>query len=221
MVDYKERLHMAMMRSGKSTQELADRLNISYQAVRKVLIGTTKSFSAKNNDVAAQFLGVPSRWLATGVGRQDLLAENVRNVRNTVTVPLITWNQLSALGGNLLNLDVTPTVGEWVATYGEELRPAAFALAVIGDPMVSSAPGEDSFPDGTIIIVDPGEPASTGDFVVAMDPNSGMPTFKRLVNDAGRWFLRPLNPAYPTTEITNPKREVLGRVIEYQLRRKL
>lgn len=221
MVNYKARLQLALTRSGRTRQELADRLKVSYQAVRKALTGETGSFSAKNNEAAAAYLGVSSKWLATGVGSPEISHENVSNVRSAVTVPLITWQVLLESGENLQNKDFTPSSCERIATFGEAQRPAAFALGVVGDPMVSTVPGEASFPEGTIIIVDPDEKASAGDFVLAKDPTSHAPTFKRLVHDGGRWFLRPLNPAYPTTELPDRDAAIIGRVIEYQLRRKL
>lgn len=220
MVDYKDRLEWAMNNAGKTRKDLATRLNMSYQGVRKVLIGETNSFTAQNNDVAAAYLGVSSRWLATGRGRFDDAAA-VTNVTKSTTVPLHSWKKLKATGGDLSKLDATDGTTEWVAVEGENPRPAAFALTVTGDAMVGLNQAEPSFPPGTIIVVDPGEPAAHGDYVIATDPNSREPTFKRLMHDAGRWFLRPLNTSYPTTEIKNPKTTVLARVFEFHLRRKL
>jgi SOS-response transcriptional repressor LexA len=56
---------------------------------------------------------------------------------------------------------------------------------------------------------------------VAKDVHTQQATFKQLTTDGGRWFLRPLNPAYPTMEIDDPAMRVIGRVIEFQTRGKL
>ncbi|MCB4365424.1 hypothetical protein KIH07_16900 [Hydrogenophaga taeniospiralis] len=66
--DYRDRLNWAMKEVGTTAQRLADHMGVSYQAVKKVMDGKTKAFSAANNDVAAAFLGITSRWLATGKG---------------------------------------------------------------------------------------------------------------------------------------------------------
>jgi transcriptional regulator with XRE-family HTH domain len=66
--DYSERLTLALRMAGVSRAALARELEISYQAVKKVLDGKSASFSALNNDRAARFLRVSSRWLATGEG---------------------------------------------------------------------------------------------------------------------------------------------------------
>lgn len=66
MVDYGERLSQAMKAAGISTTELAARMGLSYQAVRKVTTGASKAFSAVNNARAASILGVPADQLALG-----------------------------------------------------------------------------------------------------------------------------------------------------------
>jgi phage repressor protein C with HTH and peptisase S24 domain len=52
----------------RGSTELARSLRITYQAVRKVLLGG--QFGAKNNAAAAKRLGVNSDWLATGKGQR-------------------------------------------------------------------------------------------------------------------------------------------------------
>lgn len=71
MVEYKDRLHLALKEAEKSTQDLADHLKVSYQAVKKVLDGKSTAFTAINNAKAAEFLGISSFWLATGKGAKS------------------------------------------------------------------------------------------------------------------------------------------------------
>ena len=63
---YGERLKEAM--GGMSVQTLADKLGVTYQAVKKLLDGNSKGFSVLNHYAAADFLKVDPRWLATGQG---------------------------------------------------------------------------------------------------------------------------------------------------------
>ena len=65
--DYCARFQQAMRESGKTEQQIADHLDVSYQAVRKLMTGGTKMLNAANNVKAARFMGVDSEWLATGV----------------------------------------------------------------------------------------------------------------------------------------------------------
>lgn len=66
MANYWERLSEAMAHAGVSLKTLQDHLGVSYQAIKKVADGKTKSLTAENNAEAARFLGVNSYWLATG-----------------------------------------------------------------------------------------------------------------------------------------------------------
>ena len=110
---------------------------------------------------------------------------------------------------------------QWIDAYETQPGEQAFALRVDGDSMTSPYPGDISFPDGSIIIVDPARACDAGDYVVAKDVSTQKATFKKLVQDGGRWFLKPLNPSYPTIEIDDPAMRVIGRVTESQIRRKL
>lgn len=66
MVEYCDRLREAMGEAKVSVAALAEHMNLSYQAVKKVLDGKTNAFTASNNDAAARFLKVSPSWLATG-----------------------------------------------------------------------------------------------------------------------------------------------------------
>ena len=71
MVEYKDRLDEAMKKEGMAPTALAASLGVSYQAVKKVLDGSTRAFTAANNARAAAALKVNPNWLATGQGDRD------------------------------------------------------------------------------------------------------------------------------------------------------
>ncbi len=60
-----------MDRAGVTRTRLAAELGVSYVAVKKVLDGLTRAFTAENNSRAATFLGVNPDWLATGEGEMQ------------------------------------------------------------------------------------------------------------------------------------------------------
>jgi transcriptional regulator with XRE-family HTH domain len=68
LIDYSDRLVWAMAQADFDTTKLSKALGLSYQAVKKVEQGKSKSLSAYNNQIAADVLGVNARWLATGIG---------------------------------------------------------------------------------------------------------------------------------------------------------
>lgn len=53
---------------GITAIDLASRMRVTYQAVKKVLDGKSKAFGTENNSAAAIILDVDPDWLATGKG---------------------------------------------------------------------------------------------------------------------------------------------------------
>ncbi len=84
-----------------------------------------------------------------------------------------------------------------------------YALRVDGDSM--TAPYGKSYPEGCIIFVDPMRRSpNSGERIIAKLEGANQVTFKTYVEDAGRCWLKPLNPQHPP--IMDPFR-VLGTVI--------
>lgn len=133
--------------------------------------------------------------------RQDLseyIVGNTERGPELSTVPLISWVQAGRFGSAS---DPYPAgEGEKLIYTSKKVGANAYALKIRGDSMENPGSGH-TFPDGCIIIVDPDKPADIGSFVVVRFENSGEATFKQLVEDAGRRFLKPLNPRYPMIPI--------------------
>lgn len=83
---YRDRLAKAMAEAKIGVAELAKELGVSYQAVRKVLTGGTKSMNAKNNTKAARFLKVDADWLATGTPPPPKPAAPAQQPANVITL---------------------------------------------------------------------------------------------------------------------------------------
>jgi SOS-response transcriptional repressor LexA len=148
------------------------------------------------------------------------MAANIEAVGAHRRVPIISWVQAGSWSEIQDNFH-PGQADEWALAFDSLPGNHAFALRVVGDSMTNPVPGLRTFPEGTIIIVDPGRGADAGDFVIAKDVQTQKATFKQLATDGVRWFLRPLNPTYPTVEIDDPAMRVIGRVIEFQTRGKL
>jgi SOS-response transcriptional repressor LexA len=158
-------------------------------------------------------------WLETGNEHKIPLVGNVTPAKARSKVPLISWVAAGSWG-EVTDMFQPGEAEEWIEAYESSPSSSAFALRVDGDSMKNQH-GEPSFPDGTIILVDPNRSAQAGDFVVAKDVSTQKATFKKLMHDAGRWYLKPLNSAYPTIEIDDPAIRVIGRVVEYRTGGKL
>ena len=203
----------------KLTQvQLSELSGVNQSDISKIERGQTAE--PRNVLALAQALGVDPYWLRYGSGSNTETTQNVTSVNSRGKVPLISWIQAGDLQG-VIDVYAPGEAEEWVDA--SEFRPSgtAFALKVVGDSMVSPYPNSRSFPPGTVLLVDPEVGASAGDYVIAKDVVTQKATFKKLMHDAGRWYLKPLNPIYPTVEIDSPELRVIARVMEYQLRGKL
>jgi SOS-response transcriptional repressor LexA len=125
-------------------------------------------------------------------------------------VPLISWVQAGDWN-NLVDNFPAGHAEKWIATYAKVSK-HAFGLRIIGDSMTNPA-GAPSFPEGTIIIVDPERAAQPGKFVVVRQNLDTECTFKQLVRDSGRHYLKPLNPRYPLLEML-PDAVVCGVLVQ-------
>lgn len=88
---------------------------------------------------------------------------------------------------------------------------STYALTVTGDSMTQAF--GNSYPDGSIIFVDPERRGGVvnGDPIIAKINGEDAVTFKCLAIDGDRVFLKPLNPQYPAIF---QEFRVLGKVIE-------
>jgi len=68
-----------------------------------------------------------------------------------------------------------------------------FALRVLGDSM------EPEFKDGCIIIIDPAANVESGRYVIAEVDEEY--TFRQLIQEGEKYFLKPINEGYKTVEI--------------------
>ena len=60
------------------------------------------------------------------------------------------------------------------------------------------------FPEGGVLYMDPDLEPRSGDYVLAVTDTGGV-TFKRLIQDGGQTFLRPLNPVYTVQRVADLK----------------
>lgn len=225
-------MHPSMERLYQAARELKD--VVGQSAVGRLLNASPQTIKnwesrgvSKTGAITAQeIVGCSATWVLEGTGlmtamfREPDAVSNIEPVERKKRVPLISWVR-AGLWNDVQDPFHPGEADDWAEAYDTRPGDNAFALRVIGDSMTNPVPGDRTFPEGTIIIVDPGRSADAGDYVVAKDIGTQKATFKRLVSDGGRWYLKPLNPAYPTVEIDDPNIRVIGKVIEYQTRGKL
>lgn len=145
-----------------------------------------------NLQVIVRALNVSIDWLYEDHGSHltPQVRDMVASYKAIKYVPLLQWDQITTyLSGVTVRIkDMLPV------SNIEGIR--AFAVMVEGDSM--EAPQGDSFTQGCTLIVDTEATPITRDYVIAYVDNQ--PTFKQLIIDSGKRFLKPLNPRYPLTE---------------------
>lgn len=228
--DFTARLHEALDDAGVRTrgrgvdihrQLKSLGVNKTTQAISKWLNGEAMA-EADSMVALCSWLNVRREWLEYGVlPKEQIGASNVHqltssgesNVREIKQrfgkVPLISWVQAGAWCETTCNFEAHDAE-QWLSCP-VAISSSGYALKVLGDSMTNPGPGR-SYPAGCIIFVDPEAETKTGDRVIARVPRTNEATFKVLVEDAGRQFLRPINPQYPIIDITE-ETHICGKVV--------
>lgn len=89
---------------------------------------------------------------------------------------------------------------------------STYALRVKGSSMTNPLPNGHNYPEGIIIFVDPEQEVLPGHRGIFKTPDTNEATFKELVSDNGKLYLRPLNPQFSMVEV-DKNMTTCGRVI--------
>ena len=174
-------------RKGLSQQQVADQLGIAKPNISRYETGVQLPDLEKLEPLS-EILGVAPSEFLTYVERGNV--SHGPDIQGTV--PLLSWVQA---GGWRQIVDNSHLETERVPTTYKPRR-YTFALRVQGDSM------EPKFPDGCLIIVEPEEDVLSGAYVVA-SRDGAEATFKQLVKDGSKAFLKPINPRYPLIELSD------------------
>lgn len=172
-------------------QRLAKVAGVTRAAVSQWENGDTKSLEGGNLMRAAQFLGVRPNWLLTGTGSMKPTSTDDSNVEPVEIrrVPLISWVQ-AGNWSEVIGTTAPENAEDW-QPCAEKCGPRTFALRVCGISM------EPDFHEGDIIYVDPDQEAENKKLVIAYLEDEKETTFKQLIIEGNRRFLKALNPIWP------------------------
>lgn len=214
MNEHAERVAQLLKARGVPDKEartaLADVCDIRYQSVKGWFDGTSKTIRAENLAKIAKKWGGNLNWLITGKGEMLSNTANTEasNYTTTKKAPLISWVQAGDWSEAIEH-----EASEWIDV--PEADGNVFWLRVVGDSMTSNH--GISAPEGSLIKVDPDMSPHNGSLVVAKLTDSQEATFKKLVIDAGRKYLMPLNTAYAALEV-NGGCVIVGVVTEIRIK---
>jgi len=200
-----------MREVGLTATALAAKLSLSKGTITHWTQGTNKA-SGTNLVNLAKALDCDPDWLITGKGSKGMLpleakAEHIPTDKQQIFVPLLDRIDMS---NDVMNIE--KEIEDWIACPVSHSS-QAFALRVRGDSMYNPQ-GRHSFRMGDIIYVDPRRETNNGSFVVANLAGTDEITFKQLVIEDGRNYLKALNPAWPTPIVEmDGETEICGVVI--------
>lgn len=208
------RVAKRMHELGLSGGELARRSGVPQPTIHRILSGTSASPRQENVERIAKVLGVTTEWLWKGEGSNPpplgptANVEPGPNVRGFV--PLISWVQAGAWCEmqEPFELEDAETWLPCVISHSS----TTFALRVRGLSMFNPHERR-SFREGDIIFVDPARDYENGSLVIVKLANSKEATFKQLVVEGDRRFLKPLNPSWPDPIIELPSDATICGVV--------
>ncbi|MCX7083925.1 MAG: S24 family peptidase [Methylococcales bacterium] len=200
--------NLKMLADGfKNQRAFADAIESTPGYVSQLIIGTC-SFGEKVARKIEKLLNLPDNYMDV-IHDQKLedLKLNKIFFDNNLTVgpdnkgdvPVISWVQAGAWCEAVDNFNVGDAE-RWIPCPVAHSK-HTYALKVRGDSMVAPYGSSISFPEGTLIYVDPEVPLVSGKKVIAKLLDSNEVTFKVYREESGKKWLVPLNPQYDKIEL--------------------
>lgn len=198
-MDIAERIKKLRTALGMTQLQVAELALTSQTALQKIEAGITKN--PRNLERLAEVLQTSPEYLRFGVGDMD----------NATVV---------ASAGNYLPLISMVQAGVW--TEIQELPPLdvelypcpikcsqhSFIVKVEGESMLPR------FEEGDLIYVDPEAQVENGSYVVARLDDENQATFKQLIIDGNKKYLKALNPDWPNKFVEiNGNCTIVGKVV--------
>jgi SOS-response transcriptional repressor LexA len=179
-------IRQGRLRLGLSQQQFADAVGVSRGAVQQWERENGTAPKRRTQPKVAKLLGISVGELVDGSN----VSSPSPDIRGTVSLV----SEVEA--GEYTKIDnFRRGKGLEKVLVNVEVHRHTFALRVRGDSMEGDS--HDSFPEGSILIVEPDMEAIDGDYVIAKNA-AGETTFKQLVKVSGKSYLKSLNPGYPT-----------------------
>lgn len=195
---WQHRIKERLKALGMTQDALARKIGVTRSAITHYLTGRRVPSLSQFSKLAEVLEANPS-WLQFGSPLESPTQKISRLMASLRPVPILSWEQAAEFEG-LTNLNLA-TMKEWVPNYFTQ-KTDVYGLKIKGDAMISPTGQSKSFHEEDIIVVSHNGVAEPGDFVVAKLTTTKEVTFKQYVVDAGKHYLKPLNPQYPTIEIT-------------------
>lgn len=196
-----ERIKTARQHAKLTQKALASKVGVEQPVISQLETG--KNLQSAHLPKIAHVCGVSAIWLSDEIGPmvagEPAAEANVAMAAQPNMMfryPVISW--VEAGDWSEAVEPYPPGFSDAYELSDYDSKGQAFWLKVRGDSM--TAPSGTSIPEGMMILVDTEADIQPGKLVVAKLPASNEATFKKLVEDGGVRYLRPLNPDYKMIE---------------------
>lgn len=208
-MDFSDRVRKAIRDSGLRQVEIADKVGVTPAAVNNWLNRPTiKDIRSDVLFALAKVTGKSPMWLVLGEGGEELNSSTMQMAPFIGTpVPIIDMATADAVCRGDARLPATSARNGRACPV--EHGPRTFIVRMNNDTMVSPT-GLKSSPPGSYMYVDPDQTTPSHDKPVLARLSTGELVFGHYMAQAGRVWLRFLNPAY---QPYNDGFEVVGLVV--------
>lgn len=196
-----ERIKIARQHANLTQKALASKVGVEQPVISQLETG--KNLQSAHLPKIAHVCGVSAIWLSDEIGAMvaggsghDANVSLTEQPNLMYRYPVISWVEAGDWAEAFEPFP--PGFGDAYEMSDYDAKGQAFWLKVRGDSM--TAPAGTSIPEGMWILVDTEADAQPGKLVIAKLPASNEATFKKLVEDGGVRYLKPLNPDYKMVE---------------------
>ena len=198
-MDIAERVKKIRNELGLSQRQLAELTGTAQTSIQKIERGDTKN--PRNLEALAAALKCTPEYLSFGVGDMDN-ATVMASANNYL--PLVSLVQAGSWS------EIQEPVYEYTTLYPCPVKcsKSSFVVRVEGESMMKS------FYPGDLLYVDPESEPVNGSFVIARLDDENQATFKQLIIDGNKKYLKALNPDWPNKFIEiNGNCTIVGKVV--------
>ncbi|MCK9622175.1 MAG: S24 family peptidase [Methylobacter sp.] len=209
-------IHLIRKKSGGNAASFSTSIGKDPSYVRRCTYENGRAGKKKIGDeilqaIYARYKDLPPGWMDVPQWDKTLNAGNTEPGPSiSGDSPLISFIQAGAFC-ETIDLFNPGDAEEWIPRP-KKSGPNTYCLRVKGNSMTSSIPGAKTYPEGTIIFVDPSVAPHSGCRVIAKIPNCEEATFKEYHVVDGKHWLVPINAMFDKIEMTDEMR-ICGVII--------
>ena len=206
--DWRDRMREIADRKLISAADISRKTGIARSTLSQ-LLSKKRNTKLEKIKLIADALDVTSEYLTHGIDREA-------KTTTTLKIPVLKESQVMQWISELEVIDQDKL--QWINCCMDDCSATTFAMKVIDEDMIDLT-GQESFPPGTIIFVDPElNPFNDGDEVAigllaVMQLEDGTIIFRELQRATGRWYAAPKNIKYESIPINLGKTKFIGTVL--------